>query len=98
MRHATRFVVAVENFRFYDLQVHAFTEAEAAVAEVKAKGPIKPTGGIYLPGLRAVPASGRRQDLVPARIFRSYACSQSDRHSDSSSLIVAKLLLPQTSI
>ena len=48
MRHATRFVGAVENLRFYDLKVHAFTEAEAAVDEVKAKGPIKPTGRIYL--------------------------------------------------
>jgi uncharacterized protein len=46
--HVTWFVGAVENFRFYDLKVHAFTDPEAAVAEVKAEGIIKPTARIYL--------------------------------------------------
>jgi ketosteroid isomerase-like protein len=48
VRHVTWFVGAVENFRFYDLKVHAFTDPEVAVAEVKAEGLIKPTGRIYL--------------------------------------------------
>ena len=48
VRHVTWFVGAVENFRFYDLKVHAFTDPEAAVAEVKAEGLIKPTGRMYL--------------------------------------------------
>src|SRR6476646_8682705 len=48
LRHVTWFLEAVENFRFYDLKVHAFIDAEAAVAEVKAEGLIKPTGRIYL--------------------------------------------------
>ena len=48
VRHVTWFVGAVENFRFYDLKVvHAFTDPEAAVAEVKAEGLIKATGRIY---------------------------------------------------
>jgi ketosteroid isomerase-like protein len=48
VRHVTWFLGVVENFRFYDLKVHAFTDPEAAVAEVKAEGLIKPTGRIYL--------------------------------------------------
>jgi hypothetical protein len=48
VRHVTWFVGAVENFRFYDLKVHAFTDPEVAVAEVKAEGLVKPTGRIYL--------------------------------------------------
>jgi uncharacterized protein len=48
VRHVTWVCGAVENFRFYDLKVHAFTDPEAAVAEVKAEGFIKPTGRIYL--------------------------------------------------
>jgi ketosteroid isomerase-like protein len=48
LRHVTWFVEAVENFRFYDLKVHAFADPEAAVAEVKAEGLIKATGRIYL--------------------------------------------------
>ena len=48
VRHVNWFVGAVENFRFYDLKVHAFTDPEAAVAELKAEGLIKPTGRIYL--------------------------------------------------
>jgi ketosteroid isomerase-like protein len=48
VRHVTWFLGAVENFRFIDLRVHAFADPEAAVAEVKAEGRIKPTGRIYL--------------------------------------------------
>jgi ketosteroid isomerase-like protein len=42
VRHVTWFLEAVENFRFYDLKVYAFSDPEAAVAEVKAEGLIKP--------------------------------------------------------
>jgi len=44
VRHATWFLGAVENFRFFDLKVYAFADPEGAVAEVKAEGFIKPTG------------------------------------------------------
>ena len=47
VRHITWFVGAVENFRFFDLNVHAFADPEGAVAEVKAEGLIKPTGRLY---------------------------------------------------
>ncbi len=47
VRHATWFLGAVENFRFFDLKVYAFADPEGAVAEVKAEGLIKPTGRIY---------------------------------------------------
>jgi len=48
MRHVAWFVQAVENFRFFDLKVHAFADAEAAVAQVKAEGLIKETGRVYI--------------------------------------------------
>ena len=48
VRHVTWFLEALENFRFYDLKVYAFADPEAAVAEVKAEGLIKPTGRMYL--------------------------------------------------
>ncbi len=47
VRHVAWFLGAVENFRFFDLKVHAFTDPEAAVAEVKAEALFKPTGRIY---------------------------------------------------
>jgi ketosteroid isomerase-like protein len=47
VRHATWFVGAVENFRFFDIRVYAFADPEMAVAEFKAEGLIKPTGSIY---------------------------------------------------
>ena len=47
VRHVTWFVGAVENFRFFDLEVHAFADPEGAVAEVKAEGFVKPTGRMY---------------------------------------------------
>jgi hypothetical protein len=48
VRHATWFVGAVENFRFFDIRVYAFADPEMAVAEFKAEGLIKPTGRIYV--------------------------------------------------
>src|SRR5438067_137588 len=47
VRHANWFVGAVEDFRFFDLRLHAFADADAAVAEVKAEGSIKVTGRVY---------------------------------------------------
>ena len=47
MRHVKWFRGAVENFRFFDIRVYAFADPEAAVAEFKAEGLIKPTGRIY---------------------------------------------------
>ena len=47
VRHATWFVAAVENFRFFDLKVYALADPEGAVAEVKGEGLIKATGRIY---------------------------------------------------
>jgi uncharacterized protein len=47
VRHVNWFVSAVEKFRFFDVQVHAFADPEAAAAEVKAEGLIKATGRIY---------------------------------------------------
>ena len=47
VRHVTWFVGAVENFRFFDIKVYAFADPNAAVAEFKAEGLIKPTGRIY---------------------------------------------------
>ena len=45
--HVTWFLGAVENFRFFDLKVHAMADPEAAVAEVRAEALIKPTGRTY---------------------------------------------------
>ena len=47
MRHVNWFRGAVENFRFFDIRVYAFADPQAAVAEFKAEGLIKPTGRIY---------------------------------------------------
>ena len=47
VRHVTWFLGAVENFRFFDLQAHAFADPAAAAGEVKAEGLIKSTGRIY---------------------------------------------------
>ncbi|HEY5752708.1 MAG TPA: nuclear transport factor 2 family protein [Chthoniobacterales bacterium] len=47
VRHVTWFLNAVENFRFSEISVHAMSDPQAAVAEVKAKGLIKATGRIY---------------------------------------------------
>ncbi len=47
VRHATWFVGAVENFRFFDLKIYVLADAQAAVAEVKGEGLIKSTGRMY---------------------------------------------------
>lgn len=47
IRHVTQFLGALENFRFFDLKIHAFTDLEWAVAEVKAEGLIKAQSDIY---------------------------------------------------
>jgi uncharacterized protein len=47
MRHVNWFRGAVENFHFFDIRVSAFGDPEAAVAEFKAEGLIKPTRRIY---------------------------------------------------
>ena len=47
IHHVTWFLNAVENFRFIDLKVNAFADPQAAVAQVRAEGLIKPTGRIY---------------------------------------------------
>jgi ketosteroid isomerase-like protein len=47
VRHVNWFLGAVENFRFFDIRVYAFVDPQAAVAEFKAEGLIKPTGRIY---------------------------------------------------
>ena len=47
IRHATWFVGAVENFRFFNLEVYALTDPQIAVAEVKGEGLIKSTGRMY---------------------------------------------------
>jgi ketosteroid isomerase-like protein len=47
VRHVSWFLGAVENFRFFDIRVYAFVDPQAAVAEFKAEGLIKPTGRIY---------------------------------------------------
>jgi uncharacterized protein len=46
-RHVTWFLGAVENFRFFNLQVYPFADPQAAAAQVRAEGLIKPTGRIY---------------------------------------------------
>jgi len=45
--HVTWFLGAVEDFRFFDLQVYACADPDAAVAEVKAEARIKSTGRLY---------------------------------------------------
>ena len=47
VRHVDWFLGAVENFRFFDIRVYAFVDPQAAVAEFKAEGLIKPTRRIY---------------------------------------------------
>jgi uncharacterized protein len=47
VRHVTWFLGAVEQFRFFDLQVYPCADPDAAIAEVKAEARIKPTGRLY---------------------------------------------------
>ena len=79
MRHVNWFLGAVENFRFFDIRVYAFADAEATVAEFKAEGLVKPTGRIYRQDyvvfLRA--AAGKivflREYFDPVRAAKSFA-------------------------
>jgi ketosteroid isomerase-like protein len=45
--HVARFLGAVEQCRFFDLQVNACADQDVAAAEVKAEARIKPTGRLY---------------------------------------------------
>jgi hypothetical protein len=47
LHHVRWFLGAVENFRFIDPKVYAFTDPQAAVAQVKAEALIKPTGAAF---------------------------------------------------
>ena len=47
MGFVTWFLGAVDDFRFFDLQVYACADPDMAVAEVKAEARIKPTGRLY---------------------------------------------------
>jgi uncharacterized protein len=47
VRHVFWFLNAVENFRFFEINVQAMADPEAAVAEVEAEGLIKATGRFY---------------------------------------------------
>ena len=47
VRHIDWFLGAVKDFRFFEVTVHAFADPDAAVAEAKAEGFIKPTGRMY---------------------------------------------------
>jgi ketosteroid isomerase-like protein len=75
--HIGWFLGAVEDFRFFDLDVHVMADPDAAVAEVRAEGLIKPTRRVYQQQyvlfLRA--AGGRiaflREYFDPARAARA---------------------------
>jgi uncharacterized protein len=47
VRHVTWFFGAMEQFRFFDLQVYACADPDTAVAEVQAEARIKRTGRLY---------------------------------------------------
>jgi uncharacterized protein len=47
LHHVEWFLGAIENFRFIDPKVFAFSDPRGAVALVKAEALIKPTGRIY---------------------------------------------------
>lgn len=47
LTHVSWFIGAIEDFRFYDLHISAFTDSSMAVAEVKAEGRVKATNRIY---------------------------------------------------
>jgi ketosteroid isomerase-like protein len=64
--HASWFVGAVENFRFFDLRLYPLTDPEGAIAEVKGEGLIRSTGRMY------------RQDYVCSYVLyagRSRSCA-----------------------
>jgi len=47
IRHVTWFLSAVENFRFIEPKIYAFSDPQMAVAQVRAEAVIKPTGRVY---------------------------------------------------
>ena len=47
VRHVARFLGAVEQCRFFDLQVYACADQDVAAGEIKAEARIKPTGRLY---------------------------------------------------
>ncbi len=47
LRHVTWFLGAVENFRFIEPKISAFTNSLEAVVQVRAEALIKPTGRVY---------------------------------------------------
>ena len=98
VRHVTWFFGAVEDFRFFDLEVHAFADPDRAVAEVKAEALIKPTGRIYRQEYVRVPACCRRQDCLPSRIFRSRARGQGAGHADSGSRVLRAARVEQNQL
>jgi ketosteroid isomerase-like protein len=83
VRHATWFLGAVQNFRFFDLEVYTLADPEAAVAEVKAEARIKQTGKIYRQDYVLFLRAARRQDHVPPRILQSRACGPGAGRADS---------------
>jgi uncharacterized protein len=60
-RHVSWFIGAVENVRVFDLNVHAFADAESAAAEVKAEGLISLQSGCTVRTMYCFcePAAGR---------------------------------------
>ena len=93
-RHVSWFVNAVENFRFFDLRVHAFADPESAVAEVKARGTHQDDGADIPSGLCPIFARRRRENLFPSRILRSHTrgsgpqCSNSRKSNLERSIVV----------
>jgi hypothetical protein len=82
MRHVTWFLGAVENVRFFDLQVHAFA--------VQGGGRRGQSGGVHQADAPHLQPAGTwcsscrgRQDRVSAGILRPHACSQGDEQADS---------------
>jgi uncharacterized protein len=94
VRHAAWFVGAVENFRFFDVEVHAFVDSDGAVGEVKAEGLIKATGRIYrqqyIVFLRA--AGGKIAFL--REYFDPTRAAQAMGHADSGSRVLRAIRLP----
>ena len=81
MRHVTWFLGAVEQFRFFDLQVYAARSGRGG-RRSPGGGADQADGASLSPGLCGHPAGGRRQDCVPARIFRSRAGGPGAGHPD----------------
>jgi ketosteroid isomerase-like protein len=69
VRHLNWFLGTVENFRFFDIRVYAFVDPEAAVAEFKAEGLIKPTGRVHRQDYVVFLRSIGRKDCITTRIF-----------------------------